>query len=203
VRAGQFFQWRFLDGAGWSRAHPYSLSAVPGRDLLRITVKDLGDGSARVEKLRPGTRVLIEGPFGRLTGDTYAGGPVTLFACGIGITPLLALLQELPYAPGEATLVYRARSEADLAFGTELDTLAAERGVRLLFLLGPRGPRGSWLPQGHANLTDVEAMLQVAADLSAHHVYICGPDAWTDAVRAAAGEAGVPDERMHTEQFAW
>ena len=54
VRAGQFFQWRFLDGPGWSRAHPYSLSAAPHRDLLRITVKDLGDGSARVAALRPG-----------------------------------------------------------------------------------------------------------------------------------------------------
>ena len=32
VRAGQFFQWRFLDGPGWSRSHPYSLSATPGGD---------------------------------------------------------------------------------------------------------------------------------------------------------------------------
>ena len=48
VRAGQFFQWRFLDGPGWSRSHPYSLSATPHGRLLRITVKDLGDGSARV-----------------------------------------------------------------------------------------------------------------------------------------------------------
>ena len=30
-RAGQFFVWRFLDGPGWSRAHPYSLSAPPPR----------------------------------------------------------------------------------------------------------------------------------------------------------------------------
>jgi predicted ferric reductase len=128
VRAGQFFQWRFLDGPGWSRAHPYSLSGPPRSDLLRITVKDLGDGSARVAALRSGTRVLVEGPYGRLTGQTYPGGPVTMFACGIGITPLLALLWELPYRHGEATLVYRARTEADLAFRTELEWLAAHRG---------------------------------------------------------------------------
>ncbi|MEO5744823.1 MAG: hypothetical protein ABIQ53_09585, partial [Terracoccus sp.] len=30
VRAGPFFQWRFLDGPGWSRANPYSSSAAPG-----------------------------------------------------------------------------------------------------------------------------------------------------------------------------
>src|SRR5690242_19155294 len=114
VRAGQFFQWRFLDGPGWSRAHPYSLSATPHTGVLRITVKDLGDGSARVARLRPGTRALIEGPYGKLTGEQYTGGPLVMLACGIGITPLLALLGELPYQPGQATLVYRARSEAEI-----------------------------------------------------------------------------------------
>ena len=43
-----------------------------------------------------------------------------MLACGIGITPLLALLGDLPYRPGEATLVYRARSEAEVAFRGEL-----------------------------------------------------------------------------------
>ena len=203
ARAGQFFQWRFLDGPGWSRAHPYSLSGPPRSDLLRITVKDLGDGSARAAALRPGTRVLVEGPYGRLTGETYPGGPVTMFACGIGITPLLALLWELPYRHGEATLVYRARTEADLAFRTELDWLEAHRGVRVVYLLGPRADRPSWLPARYAGNTDDAALYQVAADIARHHIYVCGPDPWTDAVRAAARTAGVPADRLHTEQFAW
>ncbi|BFU44401.1 ferric reductase-like transmembrane domain-containing protein [Krasilnikovia sp. MM14-A1004] len=203
VRAGQFLQWRFLDGPGWSRAHPYSLSAPPRPDSLRITVKDLGDGSARVAALRPGVRVLVEGPYGKLTGESYTGGPVTMFACGVGITPLLALLWELPYRAGEATLVYRARGEADLAFRTELEWLAAHRGVRLVFLLGPRAARPSWLPARYAEHTDVAALRQIAADIDRHHVYVCGPDPWTDAVRAAARAAGVPADRIHTEQFAW
>jgi ferredoxin-NADP reductase len=124
ARAGQFFQWRFLDGPGWSRAHPYSLSATPHGHMLRITVKDLGDGSAHVASLRPGTRALIEGPYGKLTGDTYTGGPVVLLACGIGVTPLLALLGELSYRPGEATLVYRARSETEVASAARAVTVA-------------------------------------------------------------------------------
>jgi predicted ferric reductase len=202
-RAGQFFQWRFLDGPGWSRAHPYSLSGPPRADLLRITVKDLGDGSARVAGLRPGTRVLIEGPYGRLTGETYRGGPVTMFACGVGITPLLALLWDLPYRPGEATLVYRARSAADLAFRSELDWLAAHRGVRTVYLLGNRADRPSWLPARYADNTDVGALHQVAAAIAEHHIYICGPPEWTEAVRAAARSAGVPRDRLHTELFAW
>jgi predicted ferric reductase len=203
VRAGQFFQWRFLDGPGWSRAHPYSLSATPHGDMLRITVKDLGDGSARVARLRPGTRALIEGPYGKLTGETYDGGPVVLLACGIGVTPLLALLGELGYAPGQATLVYRARGESEMAFRGELDWFAQQRGVRIFHLLGPRAGRSSWLPQQYAGVGDASALRQLVPEVARAHVYVCGPEEWTSAARLAALDAGVPAERVHTELFSW
>lgn len=65
ARPGQFFRWRFLtEGMRWTST-PYSLSAPPRPDLLRVTVKALGDHSAAVSLLRPGTRVWAEGPTGR------------------------------------------------------------------------------------------------------------------------------------------
>jgi predicted ferric reductase len=203
VRAGQFFQWRFLDGPGWSRSHPYSLSATPSGDLLRITVKDLGDGSARVARLRPGVRALVEGPYGKLTGESYPGGPVVLLACGIGVTPLLALLGELPFRPGEATLVYRARSEEEVAFRAELAQFVERRGLRLVYLLGPRADRPSWLPRQFAGHADAAALHRIAPDIARSQVYVCGPEAWTEAARTAARDAGVPARHIHTEQFAW
>jgi predicted ferric reductase len=203
VRAGQFFQWRFLDGPGWTRSHPYSLSATPHGHELRITVKDLGDGSARVAALRPGTRALIEGPYGKLTGETYTGGPVVMLAGGIGITPLLALLGELPYQPGEATLIYRARSAAEIAFRDELEWFAAHRGVRVVYLLGPRATRPSWLPAEHAGHTDADALGRMAPWIAYSQVYVCGPEAWAGAARAAARDAGVARSNLHTELFAW
>jgi predicted ferric reductase len=201
-RAGQFLLWRFLDGPGWSRAHPYSLSAPPLGDMVRITVKDLGDGSSRVAGLRPGTRAAIEGPYGRMTADVYDGGPVTMLACGVGITPLLALLWDLPYRAGEATLVYRTRGADELAFRSELGWLAANRGVRVVPLVGRRARSQSWLPSGHPG-GDAEALRRLAPDIGRHHVYVCGPEGWTRAVLSAARSAGVPAARIHTERFAW
>ena len=203
VRAGQFFQWRFLDGPGWTRTHPYSLSATPHGQMLRITVKNLGDGSSRVGALRPGTKVLIEGPYGKLTGESYPGGRVVLLACGIGVTPLLALLGELPYRPGEATLIYRARNEAEVAFRGELDWFAVNRGVRVVYLLGPRADRPSWLPGQFADHQDADALRRIVPTIGRSTVYMCGPDAWTEAMQAAARGAGVPAERLHTELFSW
>ncbi|MDT5038192.1 MAG: hypothetical protein QOE03_3377, partial [Micromonosporaceae bacterium] len=201
VQAGQFFQWRFLTGPGWSRAHPYSLSAAPRPDWLRITVKDLGDGSRQVAALRPGTRVLVEGPYGQLTGERRTARKVTLIASGVGITPVRALLEALPYRRGDAVLLFRARTEADLVFRTELEHLARSRGVRLHYLLGRRGRDGSWLPPGWGD--DAAGLRRLVPDIAKHDLYICGPQQWMDAVRRAARRARVPDERIHLERFSW
>nr|WP_221376140.1 ferredoxin reductase family protein [Actinoplanes polyasparticus] len=203
VRAGQFFVWRFLDGRGGLRGHPFSLSGPPRSDSLRITVKVVGDGTSRVAALRPGTRVLIEGPYGRMTAAAYAGGPVTMLACGTGVTPLLALLWDLPYAHGRATLVYRTRHPHEVAFGKELEWLAEHRGVRLVPLVGPRAEPGSWLPAEYADYDDAQALRALAPDLAGHDVYVCGPDAWAASVFRAARAVGVPPARLHRERFGW
>ncbi|MFF5082735.1 ferric reductase-like transmembrane domain-containing protein [Actinoplanes sp. NPDC000266] len=203
ARAGQYFVWRFLDGRAGLRGNPFSLSGPPRRDSLRITVKAVGDGSARVATLRPGTRVLIEGPFGRMTAATYAGGPVTMLACGVGVTPLLALLWDLPYGRGKATLVYRTRHPHEVAFLEELEWLAADRGVRLVPLVGPRASAASWLPAGYAEYDDAQALRALAPDIAGHDVYVCGPDPWAEAVFRAARRVGVPPARLHRERFGW
>ncbi len=204
VAAGQFFVWRFLHGTGWTRGNPFSLSAAPDGTRLRITAKDLGDGSRRLASMPAGTRVLFEGPYGRLTESVRSGQKVTMIASGIGITPLRALLEALPYRPGEAVLLYRARNESQLLFRRELDALAARRGIRVHYLLGRRvRGRASWLPAQYGAAADETILQYLVPDIAEHDVYVCGPDAWTEAVIASACGAGVPRPHIHSERFGW
>jgi predicted ferric reductase len=200
VRAGQFFLWRFLDGPGWTRAHPYTLSAAPGSRLLRITVKDLGDGSARAATLRPGTRVLVEGPYGAMTAARQRRPKVLLMAAGVGITTMRALLEDLTC---DVTLLYRVSRLTDAVFAAELDELAHSRGVRVLYLDGPRPDRVSWLPQRFAHVGDVAGLRWLVPDVAEREVCLCGPPQWMDAARTAALDAGVPAHHIHLEAFAW
>jgi len=83
VRPGQFFCWRFLTSDRWWESHPFSLSAPPDGRRLRITVKDLGDYTAALRSIPPGTRVLAEGPYGSFTADARRRPRVALIAGGI------------------------------------------------------------------------------------------------------------------------
>jgi ferredoxin-NADP reductase len=204
ARAGQFFLWRFLDGPGWTRAHPYTLSSAPAGDLLRITVKDLGDGSSRAASLRPGTRVLVEGPYGALTADRRTGGrKVLLIAAGVGITTLRALLDDLPASGTEVTLLYRVRSHEDAVFRVELDDAARRGRVRLIYLDGGRARPGSWLPARFAQIGDLAGLRWLVPDVARHEVFLCGPPPWMARVRATLREAGVGADQIHAEEFAW
>jgi ferredoxin-NADP reductase len=201
VEAGQFLGLRFLAGAGWTRAHPYSLSAAPDGRSLRITARLVGDGSADLLRLRPGTRVLVEGPYGRLSARARTRRKVALIGAGVGITPLRALAEELDYAPGDAVLLHRF-AERPL-FEREFGVLAAERGLQLVRLPGHRRAPDSWLGEGVGPADDLTALLWFVPDLAERDVYVCGPEQWADDVRRTALAAGLPAGRFHVECFGW
>jgi ferredoxin-NADP reductase/DMSO/TMAO reductase YedYZ heme-binding membrane subunit len=192
VAGGQFLQWRFLRPALWWQAHPYSLSAVPTGRHLRITVKDLGDHSRSLARLRPGTRAAIEGPYGAFTADGSAGDRVLLVGAGVGSTPIRALLQDLP-ARADVVALLRGSTAEDLVLRDEIAEHVARRGGRLHELVGPR----ERVP------LDAAALRRLVPDLARRDVYVCGPDGFTELLVDALREAGVPKPRIHRESFAF
>jgi predicted ferric reductase len=192
--SGQFFRWRFLTRELWWVSSPFSLSAPAQADRLRITVKALGDHSGALTHLRPGTRVFAEGPYGAMTAARRRRPKVLLIAGGVGITPLRALFQTLPAAPGQLTLLYRASDERDVVFRHELESLAAERGARLRIIVGRRADLGGDPISATALRTNIP-------DVAEHDVYVCGPPGMTAAATRALRTAGVPRRHIHHESF--
>lgn len=192
AESGQFFRWRFLRRGLWPTAHPFSLSASPGDTSLRLTVKTLGDGSAVIQRLAPGTRVIAEGPYGAMTAERRTHANVLLFAGGVGITPMRALFETLPIEPGDdLLLLYRARTDLDVLFRDELDALAAGRGARVRYLVGDAAGR-----------VTPELFTRLVPDLLERDVYLCGPPGLSAAVRGALRAAGLPGRQLHEERFA-
>ena len=141
VAGGQFMLWRFLTRGSWWQAHPYSLSALPQPPYLRLTVKAVGDHSASLASLRPGTPVMVEGPYGAFTRHAQVRPGAVLVAAGIGVTALRSLLEDLPRNSAPVVLL-RASRPADLVLGQEVSELVRHRRGQLHTLVGDREQAG-------------------------------------------------------------
>jgi predicted ferric reductase len=195
AEAGQFFRWRFLTARTWQSAHPFSLSAPPRDNAVRITIKALGDGSRRLQALRPGTRVLAEGPYGAMTARRRTQRAVLLIAGGIGITPMRALFETMD-VPGERlTLLYRASDARDLIFCAELEAIARRRRAQLIYLVGPSSDP--------ANAPTPARLRALVPRLREHDVYLCASPGLSAAMRTALRKAGLPRRQLHEEVFAF
>jgi predicted ferric reductase len=197
AEAGQFAIWRFMDRKRWWQAHPFSISAVPNGRRLRITVKNIGDFTNDIHTLKPGTPILVDGPFGKFI-ERPKNSKVLLIAGGIGITPIRPLAEEMVADGFDVRVLYRAHSEGDVVFKKELDALSTqEDSVRVDYLLTTAGSRrqdrDAWFSP--ANLAGL------VPDIFDRVVYVCGPTGMMAVVRSSLEALGIPTDQIRTEVF--
>jgi len=198
VRAGQFFHVRFLRHSGWWRPHPFSISAAPNGEYLRMTIKDLGDDTHRMMTMPVGTPVFIEGPYGAFTAAMVTRPRVVMLAGGIGVTPLRAILEDLPPGPGRTTLLYREGDASEVIFGRELAEIAARTGADVRILAGHRGT-----PRMPIDPLSPEQLRMLVPDIIAADVLVCGSRSFTECVLHSLDRLGVSSGQIHAERFGY
>jgi predicted ferric reductase len=192
AKAGQFMRWRFLTANGWWQSHPFSLSAAPHSEWLRLTVAAVGGHTAKLAKMQPGTPVWAEGPFGVFTAQRRTRRRALMIAGGSGIAPIRALLEDMP---PDTIVIYRASRPDELVFRAELEELAELRDAWVRYVVGSRndpGPRRLFTPTG---------LLGLVPDVSRRDVYLCGPPGLVSAAVATLRELDVPDSQLHLDPF--
>ena len=194
AEGGQFFGWRFLTRGHFLMSHPYSLSAAPSDNHLRITIKDLGDHSRATRHIKPGTRVFVEGPYGAFTAGRATQPHLVMIGGGVGITPIRALMEEFKNGV-QMDVFYRVSRAEELILKDELDYLEAQSNgmIRVHYMVGSRKE----FPM------DAEFLKSYAPRIADSDIYICGPEALVETVRKAAEDLGVPKNRFHDEDFAF
>jgi predicted ferric reductase len=186
IKSGQFLIVRFLRRGMWWQAHPFSLSKTPDGRELRITPKSLGDFTAEVKNIEPGTTVIIDGPYGIFTSSEEIG-KVLCLAGGIGITPIRALIGEMLPQGKDVILLYANKSAYDIVFKAELEELArAHSNFKYSNIIGRID----------------EANLKQVVDLKEREVYLCGPVPMMDAMLSLLKQLGVPAKQIRCERFA-
>ena len=195
-RPGQFITVRVPSDRVGSVARCYSLCSSPDAgDRPSITVKRTVDGYASnwlLDNVVPGFVLDVLPPAGMFTPASL-GGDFLLFAAGSGITPVMSILKSVLCAgTGRVVLVYANRDEPSVIFGAALRSLAAASEGRLVLL--------HWLDSLHGVPTAL-SLSALVRPYAAWESFICGPDPFLAAARAALGALGVPAKRVHVERF--
>ncbi len=208
--AGQHLPIRVtIPGRGQPVVRTYTITSAPGGRGYRISVKRDGLVSQHLhDRMHVGARIEVGRPAGAFAFDPQAKRPAVLLAAGVGITPLLAMLDQAVHEGGRAgevrpvTLFYSARHLKERAFDRELANLASQApdAIRIVRILSNVTDARAGRDYDVAGRIDM-AVLARHLPFGSHDFYICGPAAYTQSVYDSLRAADVPDERIFAETF--
>lgn len=193
------------DGARQLRQ--YSLVNAAGRDVLTFAVKPVaavgespaGEVSSWIAaNVCVGDILDVTVPFGDLPAPD-GSRPVVLVSAGIGVTPMVGILEYLAAsAPDTPVRVLHAdRSDQTHPLRERQHELAAALSDARLDIWYEDGMTAG-APDAHAGLMDLSGIeLPTEAD-----VYLCGNNGFVQAVRAQLRDRGVAGDRLHCELFS-
>lgn len=192
-KPGQFIFISFEDEAIGKEIHPFSLTSAPAEEKLRITAKESGDFTARLKILKSGTKVKIEGAFGRFSYLNFSPKHKQIWiAGGIGVSPFLSMARSLiPESNYEIDLYYCVNGRTELIFYDELKMISAKSGkFKILPFCSDENGRISG-----------EFISKASEGSVGKEIFICGPSGMMAALRNQFVKLGVKNYNIHTEEF--
>lgn len=192
----------------------YSLSDAPDPDAYRITIKrlrspvgsDLPPGRSSSffhDQIEVGSEIQARAPAGHFHID-QSDAPVVLIGSGIGITPMLSMLNWslARQKSREIWLFYGVRHGRELIMKRHLDALAAAHSNFHLHVCfsNPLADDVYGRDYHYQGRIDV-GLLRMQLPLRPYHFYICGPSPMMESLVPALEDWGVPNERIHFEAF--
>lgn len=204
-RPGQYVSVQVTLPDGARQIRQYSLVDAPGSAVRRIAVKRVYGGDAPLgevsnhlhARVHVGDRLLLSAPYGDLVLDQDTDAPLLLASAGIGVTPVIAMLEQLSLSghPAPVTVVHGDRSPAEHALRADHEAFAAKLPDSATHFWYEHPEPGH--PADRTGLVDLSG-LDVPAGTRA---YLCGPLPFMRAVRAQLIGKGVAPADIHYEVF--
>lgn len=196
------FGWLTLWGSPFQiTGHPFSFSssAEASDGSVEMSIRKLGDFTAKVSRVAVGQRVYIDGPYGAFTIGNPADMHV-LIAGGVGITPMMSILRTLADRGDKrpVVLIYGSKDWESITFREELDALQARLDLKLVYVL--TRPHEGWTGEvGYIDAGLFKRHLPPPFDM--HEYFICGPHMMMDAIEQTLAQMHVPMSKYHTERY--
>jgi predicted ferric reductase len=196
------FAWLKLAGSPWTaEEHPFSFTSSAERtDRIEFGIKALGDFTAAIADVPPGTAAYVDGPHGAFSIDRYPAPGYVLIAGGVGITPFISILRTMADRGDRrpVTLIYAAKRCDDLAYRADVEALRDPLHLDVVYVL-EEDPHEHEYEVGFVTPELLERRLP--RDRFERDYMICGPPVMMDAVHEALLHRGVPHARIQLERF--
>ena len=206
--AGQHMDVRLTAADGYQAQRSYSIASAPETDHgIELAIERLQDGEVSPffhGTVAVGDEIELRGPIGgHFMWSVEDGGPLLLVGGGSGVVPLACMLRHRAARRSTvpATLVYSARTTADLIFGDELRALRARRDG---FHFIPTLTRETTPPPGvRVGRIDAALLADALERLSGppKTVFVCGANAFVETAADALLGLGVPPATIRTERY--
>lgn len=183
--------------------HPFSFSssaaAPDGR--VEMSIRNLGDFTARMSTVPVGQRVYLDGPYGAFTIGNPADMHV-LIAGGVGMTPMMSMIRTLADTDDSrpVILLYGSKDWDSITFREELEALKARLDLTVVHIL--TNPPADWTGE-RGFITPDMLMRYLPKPYAAHEYFICGPVVMMDAVETVLGKLEVPISKYHSERYSF
>ncbi|MES2956213.1 MAG: 2Fe-2S iron-sulfur cluster-binding protein [Pseudomonadota bacterium] len=207
---GQFLTLKATIGAGPVR-RSYSICSstqqLASRGEIEVGIKPVEGGvfSNWATQLQPGDTLDVMPPEGRFTPRITGAVHRVGWAAGSGITPLLSIIASTLAGETDSTftLVYCNQRSSSILFNEALQDLKDRYPARLnLIHLLSRQAQEVALFNGRLDAAKVSQLLaSLVPAASIAETFICGPEAMIEGCEQALRDAGVPQERIHSERF--
>ena len=206
-QAGQHVDVRLTAPDGYQAQRSYSIASAPGSDGIELAIERLEAGEVSAffhDVAQPGDAIEVRGPIGgHFVWRAADGGPTLLVAGGSGVVPLVAIARdwETTDARTPMLLVYSARTWEELIFREELLSTQSHQSNFTFIVTTTRGPRHR--PDDFDRRVD-RSLLHEALRRWGHaarSVYVCGSNAFVEAVTTGLVLGDVPAARIRTERF--
>ncbi len=200
-KPGQF-AWLTIEKSPFSiREHPFSFSSsAMDTGKIQMTIKELGDFTAKIGEIPPGDQAYIDGPYGTFTIDHYLEPGYVFIVGGIGITPIMSMLRTLADRRDKRPLllIYSSKTWEDTTFREEIDELKNRLNLQVVYVI----EKPSEECNGEAGMVTADIIARYLSDDRMEREYfICGPEPMQKAVKEALVKLGLPLERVQSESF--
>jgi len=197
---GQFLFVQLEQGGRISAPHPFTIASSPAQKGLSICVKSVGDFTASIAGTPFSSRAYVDMPYGVFSFLRHPAERFVFIAGGIGITPFLSMLRYMRdrHIGKEVILLWANKSEADIAFRGELDSMGEEMPKLTVRHILSR--QADW--PGDKGHIDVNMLKRHVSDFKGSEFFVCGPEAMMENVVKALFSLGVSRRHVHTERFA-